>query len=273
MPEMREKPSAIPRERFIALYGGVYEHSPHFAQGVWPLAASGALDTLEGFAGALRSAVDASGREAQLALIRAHPDLAGRVKLSPDSASEQAGAGLDHCSAAELETFLSLNTQYKEKFGFPFIKAVRGFKRQQILEEFGRRLGNDPDTEFATALAEIHKIARLRLGDMAVSSYAAIDRQIQEWAGKHALLVASSFAGAECRSVHVSSEAGDCFQIWIEPPAGSGVGVHAEFIDGPKERDLRADWIVLPADIGPLLEEALASVFTWMEPSKRHKPR
>jgi len=167
MPELRERPSRIGRERFLALYGGVYEHSPHFAESVWPQATDGALDTVEGLAGALKAAVDAAGRGAQLALIRAHPDLAGRVKLSPDSASEQAGAGLDHCSAAELEEFLALNARYRGKFGFPFIKAVRGFNRTQILEEFRRRVDNDPAAEFATALGEIHKIARLRLTDLA----------------------------------------------------------------------------------------------------------
>jgi 2-oxo-4-hydroxy-4-carboxy-5-ureidoimidazoline decarboxylase len=164
---MTRKPSAIPRGEFLALYGGVYEHSPHFAERIWPQAAGGALDTLSGLAKALRAAVDASGREAQLALIRAHPDLAGRVKLSPESAGEQAGAGLDHCSPAQLEEFLSLNNAYKAKFGFPFIKAVRGFSRPQILEEFRARLHHDPEKEFATALDQIHRIAHLRLSDLA----------------------------------------------------------------------------------------------------------
>jgi len=155
------------REAFLALYGGVYEHSPHFAEQIWSQAAGGRLDSLTGLADALRATVDSSGRAAQLALIRAHPDLAGRVKLSADSASEQAGAGLDHCSADELEAFLVLNTQYKEKFGFPFIKAVRGFTRPQILDEFRKRLDHDPATEFATALEQIHRIAQLRLTELA----------------------------------------------------------------------------------------------------------
>jgi 2-oxo-4-hydroxy-4-carboxy-5-ureidoimidazoline decarboxylase len=164
---LRERPSAITRERFVELYGGVYENSPHFAEKIWPRAAGGALDTLDGLADALCQAVDGAGRDAQLSLIRAHPDLAGRVKLSPDSASEQSGAGLDRCSTAELEQFLSLNEDYKTRFGFPFIKAVRGFDRAQILAEFRRRVDNDPDSEFAAALGEIHKIARLRLSDLA----------------------------------------------------------------------------------------------------------
>lgn len=167
MPDLRERPSTTDRERFIALYGDVYEHSPHFAQAVWARAGSGALDTPEGLADALRGAVEAAGHEAQLALIRAHPDLAGRIGLSPVSASEQAGAGLDHCTAEERSRFLSLNARYREKFGFPFVMAVRGFNRQKIMDAFKSRLSNDPNVEFATALAEIHKIARLRLSDLA----------------------------------------------------------------------------------------------------------
>jgi OHCU decarboxylase len=167
MTDLRLKPSQIDERRFVAAYGGVYEHSPHFAEAVWKNIPHGQLDTVDGLAHALKAAVDAAGKPAQLALIRAHPDLADRVKMSAESVSEQAGAGLDNCSAEELAEFRSLNDAYKARFGFPFIKAVRGFPRGEILNEFRRRAGNDPDTEFATALAEIHKIARLRLGDLA----------------------------------------------------------------------------------------------------------
>jgi OHCU decarboxylase len=164
---MKRKPSGLTRDEFVALYGGAYEHSPHFALAVWPKAKTGALDSLAGLADALKAVVDSSGHAMQLALIRAHPDLAGRVKLSPESTGEQAGAGLDHCSAEELEQLLALNNVYKAKFGFPFIKAVRGFSRQQILEEFRARLDNDPKSEFNTALEQIHRIALLRLTDLA----------------------------------------------------------------------------------------------------------
>ncbi len=167
VPGLRARPSTLTREAFLALYGGVYEHSPHFAQSIWPQAAGGELDSLAGLSAALRTAVEASGHAAQLALIRAHPDLGARVKLSAESAGEQAGAGLDHSTAAELEEFLALNTQYREKFGFPFIKAVRGFSRPQILAEFRARLDHDPEAEFAAALEQIHRIAYLRLTDLA----------------------------------------------------------------------------------------------------------
>jgi 2-oxo-4-hydroxy-4-carboxy-5-ureidoimidazoline decarboxylase len=167
MTDLRLKPSQMDGARFVATYGGVYEHSPHFAEAVWKTIPHDRLNTVEGLAHALKAAVDAAGKPAQLALIRAHPDLADRVKMSAESVSEQAGAGLDHCTADELAEFRSLNDAYKARFSFPFIKAVRGFSRGEILAEFRRRAGNDPDAEFATALAEIHKIARLRLGDLA----------------------------------------------------------------------------------------------------------
>jgi len=167
MSDLRLKPSRIDERRFVTTYGGVYEHSPHFAKAVWANVPHHQLDTVDDLAHALKAAVDAAGKPSQLALIRAHPDLADRVKMSAKSVSEQSGAGLDNCSAEELAEFRSLNAAYKARFGFPFIKAVRGFSRGEILAEFRRRAGNDPDTEFATALAEIHKIARLRLGDLA----------------------------------------------------------------------------------------------------------
>jgi 2-oxo-4-hydroxy-4-carboxy-5-ureidoimidazoline decarboxylase len=166
-PRLKVPPSSQTLEQFLALYGSVYEHSPHFAQTVFPQAASGALDTLDGLSTALRVAVEASGKDAQLALIRAHPDLANRLRvLTAASAGEQSGAGLDQCTPDELAEFTRLNDAYKAKFGFPFIKAVRGFSRVEILAEFRKCVANDPDIEFNTALGVIHKIARLRLGDL-----------------------------------------------------------------------------------------------------------
>jgi OHCU decarboxylase len=167
MGELRARPSRMTEAQFIATYGGVYEHSPQFAQAAWRSTKHSDLDTVDGLSRALRARVEDAGLPAQLALIRAHPDLADRARLSKESVAEQAGAGLDDCSAEELAEFRALNASYKARFGFPFVKAVRGFSRQQILEEFRRRAGNDPDLEFRTALDEIHKIARLRLDDLA----------------------------------------------------------------------------------------------------------
>lgn len=151
--------------RFVDRYGGIYEHSAWVAEEAEPIVGRDA--DIETVAAVMADCVDNASTEKQLALIRAHPDLAGKAQvageLTADSSSEQASAGLDRCSAEEYERFQSLNDAYHRKFGFPFVMAVRNSSRGEILEAFDRRLGNDPDTEFETALAEIHTIARLRL--------------------------------------------------------------------------------------------------------------
>ncbi len=153
---------------FIARYAGVYEHSPWVAERVAALATD--VDNRERLAVLMADCVDNASTEQQLALIRAHPDLAGRAQvageLTAESTLEQASAGLDQCSPEEFERFQSLNTAYWEKFGFPFVMAVRGSDRAEILDTFAARLQNDYDLEFETALIEIHKIARLRLDAM-----------------------------------------------------------------------------------------------------------
>ena len=153
---------------FIARYAGIYEHSPWVAERAAPLAAG--IEDPQQLAAIMSDCVDNAAREKQLALIRAHPDLAARAgpaaELTEDSAFEQASAGLDQCSAEEFARFQKLNEAYRDKFGFPFVLAVRGRDRGQILEEFAARLANDYDLEFETALSEIHKIARLRLEAM-----------------------------------------------------------------------------------------------------------
>jgi len=150
---------------FIARFGGIYEHSPWVAEQVAPLATE--LDDVECLATLMADCVDNAGAEQQLSLIRAHPDLAGKAQvageLTADSTAEQASAGLDQCSKVEYERFQALNDAYKEKFGFPFVMAVRDRSRDEILDVFSARLKNDYDLEFETALEEIHKIARLRL--------------------------------------------------------------------------------------------------------------
>ncbi len=153
---------------FIAHYGGIYEHSPWVAEQVAELGVD-ETDTKR-LAELMAECVDNASRERQLELIRAHPDLAGKAQvageLTEDSSTEQASAGLDRCSPAEFERFQALNAAYHDKFGFPFVMAVRNSSRQEILAAFSERLDNDPALEFETALAEIHKIARLRLDAM-----------------------------------------------------------------------------------------------------------
>ena len=151
---------------FIARYAEVYEHSPWVAEQVAPIAAE--LGDTDRLAEIMADCVDNADKDRQLALIRAHPDLAGKAQvageLTADSTAEQASAGLDQCTKLEYERFQALNDAYKEKFGFPFVMAVRNSSREEILDAFSKRLQHDLDLEFETALTEIHKIARLRLG-------------------------------------------------------------------------------------------------------------
>jgi OHCU decarboxylase len=153
---------------FVARFAGIYEHSPWVAERVAALATG--VDDVEQLAALMADCVDNASTEQQLALIRAHPDLAGRAQvageLTAESTVEQTSAGLDRCTSDEFERFQSLNTAYWEKFGFPFVMAVRGSDRAEILDTFAARLQNDYDLEFETALIEIHKIARLRLDAM-----------------------------------------------------------------------------------------------------------
>jgi OHCU decarboxylase len=162
-------PGALDRAGFLTRYGGVYEHSPWIAEAVWD--AGAVPDTVSALANAMALRVESAGAEAQLALLRAHPDLAGKLavrgELTAESTSEQAGAGLDHCSLEEFDEFRRLNTTYRARFGFPFILAVKGYDRAAILDQFRRRVGNDRTAEFREALNQVHCIARLRLQALA----------------------------------------------------------------------------------------------------------
>jgi 2-oxo-4-hydroxy-4-carboxy-5-ureidoimidazoline decarboxylase len=155
------------RAAFLAAYGPVYEHSPWIAEAVLEHGLSAEHDTAEGLQAAMAAVVEAADHAPQLALLRAHPDLAGRLamrgELTAQSAAEQAGAGLGACSPAEFARFTALNEAYTARFGFPFIIAVKGRGRAEILAAFERRIANDPAAEFRTALDEVHKIALFRL--------------------------------------------------------------------------------------------------------------
>jgi 2-oxo-4-hydroxy-4-carboxy-5-ureidoimidazoline decarboxylase len=156
----------VDQHDFIARYAGIYEHSPWVAERVASIAAE--LVDAERLAALMADCVDNAATDKQLALIRAHPDLAGKAQvageLTAESTEEQSSAGLDQCTKVEYERFQALNEAYKGKFGFPFVMAVRDSSRGEILDAFSARLQNDYDLEFETALTEIHKIARLRLG-------------------------------------------------------------------------------------------------------------
>ncbi|MCK0715115.1 2-oxo-4-hydroxy-4-carboxy-5-ureidoimidazoline decarboxylase [Chromohalobacter sarecensis] len=166
-PLLSPRPTTLDRAAFVEAYGGIYEHSPWIAEAVWNSGLAAHHDTPEGLAEAMAAVLDAAAPEDQLEVIRAHPDLAGKVALdgglTDASTNEQAGAGLDQCSPEELARFERLNAAYKARFGFPFVMAVKGYHRREILDAFEARLAHTPDEERRTAIVQIHRIARLRL--------------------------------------------------------------------------------------------------------------
>jgi OHCU decarboxylase len=150
-------------EAFVARYGAIFERSPWVARAAWQGRPFADLDTLHD---AMVAAVRAAPRDRQLALIRAHPELAGREALSGASEREQASAGLDDLTAEEAERWRALNSAYRERFGFPLVVCVREHTKASILAWGEERLGRDAEQEIDTALAEIAKIARLRLEEL-----------------------------------------------------------------------------------------------------------
>ncbi|WP_246191346.1 allantoinase PuuE [Aureimonas leprariae] len=163
----RLRPSQMSRQSFVETFGGVFEHSPFLAERAFDAGLHAAHDCAEGLAGALVAAFRRAGPEERLGVLRAHPDLAGRLALAsgltPQSTAEQASAGLDALSEAELARFTELNHAYTAKFGFPFIVAVRGRSKTDILSSFEERVGHDPEAELVTAAREVERIARLRI--------------------------------------------------------------------------------------------------------------
>ncbi|MCA1771701.1 MAG: 2-oxo-4-hydroxy-4-carboxy-5-ureidoimidazoline decarboxylase [Halomonas sp.] len=164
---LQPRPSELSLNAFIEHYGGIYEHSPWVAQAAWETGLTSAHDHPDALADVMGLQLQKAGSEQQIRVIQAHPDLAGKAalagKLTQDSTSEQAGAGLDQCSPEEFARFEQLNADYKETFGFPFVIAVKGLDRHAILAAFAKRLGNDAATERKTAIEQIIRIARLRL--------------------------------------------------------------------------------------------------------------
>ncbi|CAM4386724.1 2-oxo-4-hydroxy-4-carboxy-5-ureidoimidazoline decarboxylase [Paenibacillus tarimensis] len=148
---------------FSRLLEGIYEHSPWVAE---LASGAGPFESAEHLAMVMSGIVDDAGDEQQLGLIKAHPDLAARISLTEYSVKEQQGAGLQQLSKEEYTQFDEANRRYKDKFGFPFIIAVRGLDRTAILEAIRQRTGSTPAEEKAEALRQIHKIARLRLFDL-----------------------------------------------------------------------------------------------------------
>jgi OHCU decarboxylase len=166
----RERPSQMSRTRFVERFGGIFEHSPWIAERAWALELGPAHDSATGMHNALARMFRSASEKERLGVLTAHPDLAGKLaaakRLTPESTHEQSSAGLDALTDAERATFQRLNEEYVAKHGFPFIIAVRDNSRDQILAAFRTRIGNDRDTEFATACQQVERIAELRLKDM-----------------------------------------------------------------------------------------------------------
>jgi beta-ureidopropionase / N-carbamoyl-L-amino-acid hydrolase len=179
--------AAADEDRFAVLLDGVYEHSSWIARGAWP---KRPFQTLAQLKHALVQVVREAGRERQLALIRAHPELAGKAMVSraltAESTNEQGKAGLTDCTPAEFAQIQRLNTAYNERFGWPFILAVRGprglgLSRGEIIATFERRLAGHPDFEFAECLRNIHRIAEIRLADK-FGARPTQGEQVWDWA-------------------------------------------------------------------------------------------
>lgn len=164
------RPSQMARGDFVAAYGGIFEHSPWIAERAHDLELGPAHDSAIGLHHALCRMFRSASRAERLGVLTAHPDLAGKLaaagKLTAESTSEQAGAGLDLLTDEERATFQRLNAEYVEKHGFPFIIAVRDNTKASIGDALNRRIANDSDTEFAEACKQVERIAEWRLMDM-----------------------------------------------------------------------------------------------------------
>ncbi len=159
--------SQMDKSKFVAQFGGVFEYSPWIAGAVWKLGLTGRQDTASGLHELFSEVIRKSGREEKLALLRAHPELAVQAgsdePLTHSSQDEQRGAGLDQCSPTEYSEFQELNESYRAKFGFPFIMAVKGFDRHDILESFQSRINKPSDEEFQAALEQVIRIGKFRI--------------------------------------------------------------------------------------------------------------
>ena len=163
-------PSEMERTAFLDAFGGIFEHSPWIAEGAFDGELGPAHDTAAGLHNALARVFRLANDEARLGVLTAHPDLAGKLaaaeRLTAESTAEQASVGLDALTDAERRAFTEMNARYTEKFGFPFIIAVRDHDKSGIMRAFERRVANDRITEFAEACRQVERIALHRLKDI-----------------------------------------------------------------------------------------------------------
>ncbi len=150
------------RDRFVELLGGIFEHSPWVAERVWAARPFEGIDALHGV---MVAQVETASQAEQLALLRAHPDLGTRARMSVTSTGEQARAGLSSLTQEELERLERLNVLYRERFKFPFIYAIKGATKADVLRALTARLTASQEEEFQEALKQVYRIARFRLDD------------------------------------------------------------------------------------------------------------
>jgi 2-oxo-4-hydroxy-4-carboxy-5-ureidoimidazoline decarboxylase len=158
--------NASDRDGFVAALGSIFEESPWAAGRAWRHRPFASLDALHQ---AMITEVSASSHDEQLALLRAHPDLGTRARMTEASAGEQAGAGLDRLTPPEFDRLRQLNTAYREKFGFPFLFAVKGSTKHDVLAALEARLPAVVNEEVAEALRQVYRIAWFRLQDVVTS--------------------------------------------------------------------------------------------------------
>ncbi|MGP7815833.1 2-oxo-4-hydroxy-4-carboxy-5-ureidoimidazoline decarboxylase [Niallia sp. 01092] len=160
-----EQINKMDQTEFIKEIGWVFEHTPWIAKKSWGFKP---FNNFEALYDTMVNVVKEAAKEDQLDLIRAHPDLAGRIQMTESSVKEQKGAGLDTLTEEEYNNFANLNKAYLDKFSFPFILAVKGHTKDSIYSEMETRLNQEPDQEFQTALAQIQKIVLFRLQDLII---------------------------------------------------------------------------------------------------------
>jgi 2-oxo-4-hydroxy-4-carboxy-5-ureidoimidazoline decarboxylase len=159
--------NACDRSQFVTALGWIFERSPWVAERAWARRPFASIDELHG---AMVSAMLAATPDEQLSLLRAHPDLGTRMRMSDASTSEQARAGLDSLTGDEFARLQQLNTEYREKFGFPFVFAVRGSTKHDVLAALATRVTDAVETEWAEALRQVARIAAFRLKDTVSST-------------------------------------------------------------------------------------------------------
>jgi 2-oxo-4-hydroxy-4-carboxy-5-ureidoimidazoline decarboxylase len=155
--------NALDRAGFVETLGWIFEDSPWVANRAWQSRPFAGVDQLHA---AMIDAVENAEAAGRIALLRAHPDLGTRARISPASATEQTGAGLDHLTPPEFDRLHRMNTAYRDKFGFPFLLAVKGSTKADILRALEARLNAPPDAELREALRQVYRIARFRLEEI-----------------------------------------------------------------------------------------------------------